>query len=76
MKNITLSVDESVLDQVRIFAAKRGTTVNAIVRRYLQQIAGSEDRAKEAMRELRDMSERSQAQVGSITWTRDDLYER
>jgi hypothetical protein len=76
MKNITLAIDEKILDQVRAYAARQGTTVNELVRRHFQQIAGNEDRARQAMRELREMSERSTARVGKITWKRDDLYER
>ena len=37
MKNITLAVDEDVLDRVRVIAAERKTTVNGLVREYLEQ---------------------------------------
>ena len=76
MKNITLSVDDHVLERVRVYAAEHQTTVNALVRHYLERIARSEDRAREAMRELRALSDRSAAEVGPITWRRDDLYDR
>ena len=42
MKNITLSVDETVLEQVRVYAAKRKTTVNRLVREHLGQLARTE----------------------------------
>lgn len=76
MKNITLSVDEKVLSDVRRYAASRNTTVNGLVRQHLEQIARNETRARDAMRELREMSDRSDAEVGPVTWRRDDLYER
>jgi len=76
MKNITLAVDEDVLDEVRRFAARRNTSVNALVRDHLRRIAQNENRAQEAMRELREMSDRSNAEVGPLTWTRDQLYDR
>ena len=76
MKNITLAIDERVLAKVRRYAANRNTTVNALVRQELERIAGSEDRVARAMRELREMSDRSGASIGSITWTRDDVHER
>lgn len=76
MKNITLSIPEETLNEVRRIAAQRGTTVNALVRQYLDQLALNHDRAKQAMKELREMSEKSSAELGKITWTRDDLYER
>ena len=76
MKNITLAVDDTVLDAVRRYAATKNTSVNAIVREHLGRIARSQGRAREAMRELRAMSDRSDAEVGPGTWTRDDLYDR
>ena len=76
MKNITLAVDERVLAEVRRYAAARNKTVNGLVREHLEQIARNENRAREAMRELREMSDRSAAEVGAVTWKRDDLYER
>ena len=76
MKNITLAVDEHVLEEVRRFASRRNTSVNALVREHLARIAGSENRATEAMRELREMSDRSNAEVGPLKWTRDQLHER
>jgi hypothetical protein len=76
MKNITLAVDEAVLDEVRKYAANHGTTVNALVRQHLERIARNENRAKEAMRELRKLAGKSKGDVGVINWKRDDLYDR
>lgn len=76
MKNITLAVDEHVLAEARRYAAARNTTVNGLVREHLEQIVRNEDRARQAVRELREMSDRSTAEVGPRNWTRDDLYER
>ena len=76
MKNITLAVEEHVLAEVRRYAAAHNKSVNALVREHLERIALNESRAREAMRELREMSDRSTAEVGQITWRRDDLYDR
>lgn len=76
MKNITLSIDEAILDEVRVYAAKRGTTVNGMVRDYLSGIAKHEDRTARARRRILELAERSTAEIGPITWTRDELYER
>lgn len=75
MKNITLAVDEKTLDAVRIYAAERNTTVNAIVRAELERIASQEDRTARARRRLKELMEKSTAEMGPITWTRDELYE-
>lgn len=77
MKNITLSVDERVLDKVRVVAAKRNTTVNALVRLHLEQIARNEDRARVAIAELRRMSETTEARLGpDYRFNRAATYER
>jgi plasmid stability protein len=76
MKNITLAIDETLLDEVRIVAAKKGTTVNAMVRDYLTSIASLEDRQDRARRRIRELAEKSTAEVGPVTWKREDLYDR
>ena len=76
MKNITLSIDEDVVRTVRRYAAERGSTVNALVREFLTGLAHREDRARKARRRIRQLSEQSTAQVGSRSWTREELHER
>lgn len=77
MANLTLSIDESVLRRARIRALEQGTTVNALVRDYLERVAG-EDPAREATRNFLALAKRSKAGSGpkGRTWTRDDLYDR
>ena len=75
-KNITLAIDETILVEARRYALEHDTTVNALVREHLEQIARNQTRVKQAMRELREMSDRSTAEVGPITWTRDELHGR
>jgi hypothetical protein len=76
VKNITLSVDEQVLATVRRHAAERDSTVNALVREYLTNLAQREDRAARARAQLRRMSETSQGRLGKKTWRREDLHDR
>jgi len=76
MKNITLSIDEKVLAAVRRVAADQGTTVNAMVRDHLTRLAEHQDRAALARRKIRELSEGSEALIGSAKWRRDELHER
>jgi hypothetical protein len=77
MRNITLAVDEETLDAVRVYAAERKTTVNGIVRSYFEQIARHQRRAREAMAELRQISEKSKARLGpNYRFDRERLYDR
>lgn len=76
MKNITLSVDETVLRTVRLYAAERGSTVNALVREFLTGLANREDRTRKARQRIMELSRRSQANIGSRSWTREELHDR
>jgi hypothetical protein len=76
MKNITLAVDEKVLAVVRRYSAEQNRSVNSLVREFLTDIAEREDRAKQARKNIRMLSEQSTAKRGSRTWSRDDLHER
>lgn len=76
MRNITLSIDDEVLSAVRRHAAERNTTVNAMVREYLGNLAALDDRARKVKDELLRLSNESPVALGKITWTRDELHER
>lgn len=75
MKNLTLSIDETVLATARRYALEHDSSVNAMVREFLAGIAEREDRAGQARKRLRELSEGSSARIGSATWTRDELHE-
>jgi hypothetical protein len=76
MKNITLSVDDEVLAAVRRHAAERNSTVNALVREYLMNLAQHQDRARRARARLRQLSKQSPLRFGKKTWTREELHDR
>ncbi len=76
MKNITLSIDEDVLKAVRRQAAERDTTVNALVREYLTNLANEDKRLEEARARILELSRKSKLRLGKKTWTREDLHDR
>jgi hypothetical protein len=70
--NLTLVIEDELLKDARKFAIDRDTTVNQMVREFLESVVRqASDRA--AARE-RLLSRRYP--IGKITWTRDELYER
>ena len=76
LKNITLAIDEKVLDQVRIAAARRRTTVNRLVRDYLEQVAFSEGGADSAREQMLKLIDGSTGRLGhDWKWNREDAYE-
>jgi len=76
MKNITLSIDENVLTAVRRHASEHNSTVNALVRDYLTNLAAHNDRAKRARARLRQLSRETQGRLGKKVWSREELHDR
>lgn len=77
MTNLTLTIDDDVLRKARIRALELGTSVNALVREYLGQVAGRST-AAEGIAEFLEATRGSGAGSGAEgrSWTRDDLYDR
>ena len=76
MKNITLTVDETVLAEVRVYAAKRKTTVNRLVRDHLEQLARAEMKTGTARERLLKLIDESPGRMGpDWKWNREDAYE-
>jgi len=77
MRNITLAIDDDVLDKVRIVAAERKTTVNALVREFLAEIAGRDERREKARRELLELMRNSNARMRpDFKFDREETHER
>ena len=75
-KNITLSVDSAVLKEVRRIAVENDTTINGIVRTYLEELAGEKKKRAKARADLLKSLPLSKARVGKIGWTREELHAR
>ncbi len=43
MANLTLAIDDELLHQARLVALEQRTTVNALVRRYLEEIVAARE---------------------------------
>ncbi len=61
---------------VRRHAAERNSTVNALVRDFLKNVAAHEDRANRARARLKELSKQSQGRLGRKTWSREELHDR
>ncbi|HEY8828173.1 MAG TPA: hypothetical protein VIM17_10500 [Jatrophihabitantaceae bacterium] len=77
MANLTIVIDDDLLKRARLRALEQGTSVNAVLREYLEAFAGR-DTTRTAIATLLDLSDRasSGSGPGGRTWTREDLYER
>lgn len=80
MKNITVSVDEETYHRARIRAAELRTSVSAMVRKMLVDVAGEEtdfERSHRRERELRErLKDRPQPFVASERSSRDEAHDR
>ena len=76
MKNVTIALEESLLREARRIAADRSTTLNAMIREFLEELARRESRAGKARRRIIELCRESRAEVGPQTWSRDELHER
>jgi hypothetical protein len=74
MKNVTLSIDDRVLDRARKLAAERGTSVNQMVRDYLARETATEtEAAYRARMEMVEMARNShRGMLGE--WNREEAY--
>lgn len=76
MANLTLTIEDGVLRRARIRALEHGTSVNAVVREYLESYAtgSGQQSARTRLLELSDRLEAGSNGVGR-RWTREELYE-
>jgi hypothetical protein len=77
MKNITLAIEDEVLDKVRIIAAEKKTTVNALVREFLANLASRDERLAEARKQLLRLMDTSKGRM-ALDWKfdREETHER
>ena len=73
-KNITLAIDEDLLDKVRILAAMKRTSVNALVRTYLENLVANEKKHDEVTERLLELARSSQARMGDWRPSRGETY--
>jgi plasmid stability protein len=77
MSNLTIVVDEETLKRARIRALEEGTSVNAVLREFLEGYAGVRRERREAWRRIRELAESSGAGSGGRGLPkREELYDR
>ena len=75
MKNVTLAIDETLLEQARGLADKRKTSLNAMIRGLLAHEVEQEDRIAWARAGMRRLIEETPLDLGAdFVWNRDDIY--
>lgn len=73
-KNLTLAIDEDLLDKARVLAAMRRTSVNEMVRGFLKQAVDEAVLQDEATETLLKLARESDADFGGGPFVREEAY--
>ena len=73
--NVTLSVDDEIIARARQRAEALGTSVNQLMREYLEQLAGKSDPNEDAA-EFERLSKLSNGDSRGWKFDRDEIHER
>ena len=66
MAHLTITLDEATLERARSKASEEGTSVDALLRSYLETYSGNREDREQAVKTLLELSR----------WTREELHER
>jgi hypothetical protein len=73
--NVTLSIDDEIVTRARDLANRRGTSLNQMIRDYLEELA-SDLSPEEILVELNALWSASVGDSGGQRWKREELHER
>jgi hypothetical protein len=76
MANLTITVDDETLRRARIRALEQETSVNSLLRDYLEAFAAAGATWNQATDAILSLSKRAHSGRGNRRWTRDELHER
>lgn len=80
MVDLTIPVEEALLEEAQKRARQQGTSIDELVRRYLESYVDlqQKERQQRAVKILLDLSSKVHSGSGSggRTWTREELYDR
>jgi hypothetical protein len=76
VRNITISLDDESYRRARLIAAQCETSVSALVRRLLSELASGESEAERLKRQERELRQRITAFRASDRLSRDEVHDR
>jgi post-segregation antitoxin (ccd killing protein) len=76
MRNITVTVDDETYKRARIAAASLDTSLSALVKTYLQQLASTETETERLKRQEREIRSRIADFAASSRLSREDTHSR
>ncbi|RSM86974.1 hypothetical protein DMH04_12050 [Kibdelosporangium aridum] len=79
-RNITVQLDEEIIDRAKVLAAKRGTSVSALLSQQVikmtEEAARYEAAKQRALARMDAISRRPPREGGKVTWTREEINDR
>ena len=75
-QNITVRLDRRTLRQAKVLAAKRNTSISALLARQIEWLVGEDDAYEQAQRRALALLDRGFHLGGHIEATRDEWHER
>jgi hypothetical protein len=75
-RNLTLAIDDGLLRAARKVAIERDTTVNHLVRGFLEELVAESGEQRKALKNIEQLFEERPFVIGKKNWTRADLHER
>ncbi len=73
-RNLTLAIDDDLLDKVRVLAAMKRTSVNEMVRGFLARLVEQESEHDEATEALLKLARESKGRMGAWRFSREETY--
>ena len=76
MANVTLALDDGLLQRARVKAVHEHTSVNAVIREFLAQWVRDENERAAVMESVRAALDAAEYRSGGVRWSRDELHKR
>ena len=74
-RNVTVQLDDEVIRQAKVLAAKRGTSISGLVAAELSRLVAEDERYEDAWRRARKAMGDAVGR-GGRRWGREELHER
>jgi len=75
-RNLTLSLDEHLLQTARLVCQKKSTTLTQFIRDQLENMVYHDQEYQNSMKRMEALMKKRPIRVEPKTWTREELHER
>lgn len=76
MANLTIAIDPETLKKARLRATREGSTVNKLLREFLESYVDTRNEQVSAVRNIIALAKKTNSGHVGKRWTRDELYDR